>query len=1541
MDLKKKVSELYAIALRTPISGLETIAQAELYLQQAYEGRFLFELIQNVRDANKKLEEQGDIYIELRGDALTIANTGTEFDEQGIDAVSTIGRSDKRSQDLIGFKGIGFKSVQEISETPKIITRYGSVVFDRSLTAKDFPGSDEEDLPLFYCPHFDEEKLTAEELELGIVTKVALRLKPEITEKDIVKAFEKIKVRELVVLGHMRIVKFDTVSAHSLIRIDHTPGSPLLSVTKDGEPDFFKTFMPRERVQLSPGAITALGKKEQRLFLHNPSVEVKVVMALNEKKQTLLLDQAKLYLFYPLDIVSGFRFIIHSYFMVDPERKALRGTKVNAEILAAIGAYLSNELLPVLMAGKANVTRILTFTRQEDEKLQVLYDAVVDGLKDKKFIFDTKSRKYYSLDQVMIADDIDEHLFPEGKLGGRQLVYMEDNKTVNWLLKEFDADYLDFGKIAEEIEAECRKQAKEKNLAFFQHLYNYVAKYEDLDLTGRKVLLTDQWKLVTSQEDVLYGGSKRGVRLFGEVKKHIHFIHKEIKIEDFRDGRSRTGIVEYSAFQLCKRLLKLMQPGGALNQEVLNSLFVLELDNKSSLAIQENILLPVEGSGKWLSPVYQPIYIGSPDLRRYYPKAFFVDESVFDPGGAGPFRLYTFLKLCGAWDIPAVFVSAKGIATSGKDEREKPLIRLGNISTTPFTIINDRLLDLPEKIDHWFTSAVFDHWDRYQEFIAADHLERIQFFNNSSNKKTVPKEMLLEFSGFLRTLRHTSWIAFKGEDGAYLPRAVTGMQSDDFYKPHNMVLRRFLRVFPVDFGHKKTMLAFLRMRHLDGDTLDHYTGVLTAVYEQYKDRPVRDKEFIDFYNKLLNKLFEFYAYRKSEKVDLDLLEQQWFLAQNELDRELVWKRGKGIFFIDDKPNYDILPISVKQIVQPQFTLNNKQTFGKIAAKIGTRFSESISRKLLDTERSMTMPLTDYFAELPEAIALLEFLTDKALNKELERIKNSVVKERLEIWVSVTVAGSEAIEIGTDFYVDHNVNFELHIRSGLMHKNKVLAEAIHVLFSEIGREARRYNLELFRFLNSRDRAGFLAECEISPERILEIRERLSTSTLNAEQRFWDALLAACSVTERSAVFGHEEVDVTGVAGLLNVPDTELTAFAAEFEFRNSSAAGNLPALQALLRLTGIALTDLNKYLFPKIDLRDHFDTELIRLKNRFEQSFRARLHRYLLGKKAADQQNYLALLDGYNAGFRINVPPDLLLEDIFAYFLARLTEAYPELSFSLKDIRSVRGRYDQNAVYLQQRKAFKAALKDAGIKYAPEQLDRFVNQLKWGSLFYFDQTVYLVRAFRAWTAGQQPRPEPKTETAADLMAELDIGADEDIEDVETASVPHTPSGTGAGGGGGSGAHYDGGANDAYKQKIGLAAEMVVYQLLAARHTELKWVSKNASKAPEKHPGYNPQGDDQYGYDIEYLDSEGNKHFVEVKGRGEYNDAFEITKFEVQKAYETKDRYHVILVTHTLHKPSRRIRHLGNLFLLESGQDFFANERFTAIYKSFEIRFHERA
>src|SRR4051812_21903889 len=122
MKLKEIILSLSQESKNDSDRSIIAIAAAENYIKQSYNGRYFFELIQNIRDANKQIGTSGVIYIEIYEKELIISNSGAPFTEAGIKSITNIGISTKQSHQFIGHKGIGFKSVLEITDSPKIIT---------------------------------------------------------------------------------------------------------------------------------------------------------------------------------------------------------------------------------------------------------------------------------------------------------------------------------------------------------------------------------------------------------------------------------------------------------------------------------------------------------------------------------------------------------------------------------------------------------------------------------------------------------------------------------------------------------------------------------------------------------------------------------------------------------------------------------------------------------------------------------------------------------------------------------------------------------------------------------------------------------------------------------------------------------------------------------------------------------------------------------------------------------------------------------------------------------------------------------------------------------------------------------------------------------------------------------------------------------------------------------------------------------------------------------------------------------------------------
>ncbi|MBP0621998.1 sacsin N-terminal ATP-binding-like domain-containing protein [Cupriavidus consociatus] len=119
------------------VSSYRSMHSLTQQVEHQYHGRFLIELIQNAHDALS--EHPGSNRIDIVFDpedsphgSLLVANDGEPFSPSNFERLSQLGQSDKDPQSSIGNKGIGFRSVLEISSCPEIYSRSsaGSSSFD-------------------------------------------------------------------------------------------------------------------------------------------------------------------------------------------------------------------------------------------------------------------------------------------------------------------------------------------------------------------------------------------------------------------------------------------------------------------------------------------------------------------------------------------------------------------------------------------------------------------------------------------------------------------------------------------------------------------------------------------------------------------------------------------------------------------------------------------------------------------------------------------------------------------------------------------------------------------------------------------------------------------------------------------------------------------------------------------------------------------------------------------------------------------------------------------------------------------------------------------------------------------------------------------------------------------------------------------------------------------------------------------------------------------------------------------------------------------
>ncbi len=117
------------------VRKLASLANAERQFGREYHGRFVIELLQNAADAWRKVaasEERSKVRIILdQGPLLTVANQGEILTaETIIKSLGHIGASTKPHGEAIGHKGIGFKSVLEMTLSPEVYSGFADGEFE-------------------------------------------------------------------------------------------------------------------------------------------------------------------------------------------------------------------------------------------------------------------------------------------------------------------------------------------------------------------------------------------------------------------------------------------------------------------------------------------------------------------------------------------------------------------------------------------------------------------------------------------------------------------------------------------------------------------------------------------------------------------------------------------------------------------------------------------------------------------------------------------------------------------------------------------------------------------------------------------------------------------------------------------------------------------------------------------------------------------------------------------------------------------------------------------------------------------------------------------------------------------------------------------------------------------------------------------------------------------------------------------------------------------------------------------------------------------
>lgn len=394
-----------------------SFARAERLLGREYHGRFLIELLQNAADAwrnDPRRQNESDrcrvAIVVAEGPALLVANQGAAMTaEVVIDSLGHIGASTKPEGEAIGHKGIGFKSVLELSLTPEIYSGLKtvgaapalSVAFDPDVALElvrngtggpageswdelvaGVDGIDRADplagIPVLRFPHWVEHPApeVSELAAAGFDTVVRLPFSPTHAERlgldeatwvsSVQHAAHDVTDQILVLLGCFAEVTIDDRLAGETTTIvpDWSEAPQQLtgggtrervSVRRNEEPS--TTWQLYRRVLASRDELAgeiAVGLRVGETVAQGPGPATLLPARDGEAS-------APFHLFFPTRIPSGLPFLLHGYFEVDAARTGFyRGSaERNTEILASLARLAADAVADAAATGTVDLVSLV------------------------------------------------------------------------------------------------------------------------------------------------------------------------------------------------------------------------------------------------------------------------------------------------------------------------------------------------------------------------------------------------------------------------------------------------------------------------------------------------------------------------------------------------------------------------------------------------------------------------------------------------------------------------------------------------------------------------------------------------------------------------------------------------------------------------------------------------------------------------------------------------------------------------------------------------------------------------------------------------------------------------------------------------------------------------------------------------------------------------------------------------------------------------------------------------------------------------------
>lgn len=364
MDIAEKIRKTEMDSIRAQVErnlqvsvlkSLDERGGAQELVRQQYSGRYPFELLQNANDAALDSGIMGRAVFLLTQTALIVADNGSGFGEKQVEAICSLGRSSKRPGTSVGHKGLGFKSVGEITDRPQIISLQTSFQFNGERVRQEVLGllgsiPKQQKFPVYAFPFpvenhdLGEDAEEVEQLRAdGWTTVVRLPLRPGVAKETVAgHLVESLLPRLLLFLRGMEHLELRGTHGDFSVEVSRASDSvgdqTLLEVR--GQLEEWRIY----RDEVAPGR--AVMEPMGDGWTEIETVQFAVAVPIGADGAPRVDETFPLHVYFPTEEQPGTHLAIHAEWALSMDRKQLAGTPeasaYNKMLLQHVAAFIAD-----------------------------------------------------------------------------------------------------------------------------------------------------------------------------------------------------------------------------------------------------------------------------------------------------------------------------------------------------------------------------------------------------------------------------------------------------------------------------------------------------------------------------------------------------------------------------------------------------------------------------------------------------------------------------------------------------------------------------------------------------------------------------------------------------------------------------------------------------------------------------------------------------------------------------------------------------------------------------------------------------------------------------------------------------------------------------------------------------------------------------------------------------------------------------------------------------------------------------------------------